>query len=324
MAHLSETQLRQCAEAAVDGRLAELAAAQHGVVSLTQLRGLGLGARAAQYRGARGRLHRVHRGVYAVGHRLLSPDGNRVAAVLACGPGAVLSHRSAAAAWGIRASHRARIEVTRTGRGRVSPRIEIHGVVSLAPDDTTHLRAIPITSLARTLVDLAAVIPEPALERAVHEAEVLRLLDVAAVHAAIARAPNRRGIAALRAILGTPSPGPTRSALERRFLALCRGGDLPMPRLNAWVALDERRVEVDALWEPERLIVELDGAATHHTTRRFHEDRRRDAALAARGYVVVRLTWPRVAGEPDAVVEELGRVLALRRAFAAHHDAAYG
>jgi very-short-patch-repair endonuclease len=169
-----------------------------------------------------------------------------------------------------------------------------------------------VTTVARTLVDLAGVLPGHALERAVHEAEVLRLLDVGAVHAAMARAPTSRGVGALRAILATASPGDTRSELERRFLALCRDAALPAPRLNAHVALDDRLVEVDALWQRQRLVVELDGVAAHLTTRGFHEDRRRDAALAARGYQVVRLTWERVARDADAVAGELLRVLQLR------------
>jgi very-short-patch-repair endonuclease len=293
--------------------VADLAARQHGVVSLAQLRAIGLGARAAQHRGVSGRLHRVHRGVYAVGYRLLSVDGMRMAAVLACGEGAVLSHRSAAAAWGLRPTARAAVEVTRAGRNRVGPPgIELHRARRLAPDDVTELRAIPITTVARTLVDLAAVLNPHALERAVHQAEVLQLLDVTATRAAMQRTPNRKGTKHFDSLLSVPSPGPTKSALEDRFLKLIRTASLPIPRLNAHVAARGRLIEVDALWPAERVIVELDGAAVHRTAKAFHEDRRRDTALAAEGYLVIRLTWQRIIQEPDAVLEELRRILALR------------
>jgi very-short-patch-repair endonuclease len=297
----------------LDRELAALAARQHGVVSLTQLRELGLSERGAQSRAERGALHRVHRGVYAVGHRLLTSDGARMAAVLACGPGAVLSHRSAAAAWGLRPSSRACAEVTTTHRGRGGrPGIEVRHVRSLVFADVDELRGVPITAVARTLVDLAGVLSADALERAVHEAEVLRFLDAAAVRDAADRAPNRRGSGRLRAALEAGDPGDTRSRLEERFLALCRCGRLPRPRLNVHVALFDRLIEVDALWRPERLVVELDGRAAHRTARAFEADRRRDAALAAEGYVVLRLTWKRLAQEPDAVVRELRTILAAR------------
>jgi hypothetical protein len=298
----------------VDASLAELAARQHGVVTLEQLRGLGLSTRGIHHRVAAGRLHRLHRAVYAVGHDDVSVDGRRIAAVLACGPRAVLSYRSAAAAWGLRPSARARWDVTTPRHGRRGlPGIELHEARSLSDDDVTTLRRIPITSVHRTLVDLAAVLPPDPLERAVHQAEVAGLLDVDAVHAVLARTTGRRGTGRLRAILAQPSPGPTRSALEERFLRLCRGGGLPIPRLNAHVDIaGGTLVEVDALWPAQRVVVELDGAAAHHTRRAFHADRGRDAALAAEGYVVVRLTWHRVTRERRHVCEQLRRVLAIR------------
>ncbi len=256
----------------------------------------------------------MHRGVYAVGHRVLSPDGYRMAAVLASGPNAVLSHRSAAAAWGVRPTARSRVEVTtpaRSGR-RGPPRVEIHRVTALAVDDVTCLRNLPITTIARTLLDLATVLSPHALERAVNQAEVLQVLDVTAVRAAIDRTPNRKGTKHLRAILSVPSPGPTRSKLEYRFLALCRRGDVQIPRLNTHVDTGGRLVEVDALWPQERLVAELDGGAVHHTPKAFEDDRAKDAALAARGYLVVRFTWHRITHEPRAVQAELRRILALR------------
>lgn len=293
--------------------MAELATHQHGVVALGHLEACGLSRRAVAYRGEGGSLHRVHRGVYAVGHPRLSVDGRRMAAVLACGPNAVLSHRSAAGAWGLRPTARARIEVTTTDRGRRGPpAIELHRVRHLDARDTTRLRAIPITTVARTLVDLAGILDPDALADAMHEAEVKRLLDVEAVEAAIDRANGRRGTTALRAALEEPSTGPTRSELERRFRALCRSGGLPPARLNQPLIIGDRELKPDALWPAQRVIVEVDGEDVHRTRRGFHQDRRRDAALAAEGYVVVRFTWQRIAHEHDQVLAELRRLLALR------------
>jgi hypothetical protein len=207
---------RSRAPAALDAALAALAARQHGVVSLAQLRALGLGSRGVQHRARKGRLHRLHRA--AVGHTALSRDGHRMAAVLACGPGAVLSHASAADAWGIRHTSQTRWDVTTTGRtGRTGPAaVRLHRVRALHEDDVGRLRGVPLTSVARTLVDLAAVLRPEALERAVHQAEVLRILDLAEVEAALARVPNRAGARRLRELLAEPSAGQTRSALEER------------------------------------------------------------------------------------------------------------
>jgi very-short-patch-repair endonuclease/predicted transcriptional regulator of viral defense system len=299
----------------LDEAIAGLAVRQHGVVALAQLRELGLSARAVQARAARGRLHRLYRGVYAVGHVALTVQGRRMAAVLACGPAAVLSHRSAAAAWGLRPTSRARLEVSTTARGcRGAAGIDVHRPRRIEPEDVDELDGVPITSVARTLVDLAAVLGPDALERAVHQAEVLQLLDVRQVDAALARSAGRRGTGRLRAIVREPSPGTTRSELEERFLALCRLARLPVPRLNLNLPTSEGLVEVDACWPMAQLVVELDGAAAHRTSRAFHADRRRDAALAAQGYVVVRLTWERVTREADAVADEIRRILARRRA----------
>jgi very-short-patch-repair endonuclease len=225
----------------------------------------------------------------------------------------VLSHRSAAAAWGLRPTDRAAHEVTTTRRGRGRrPGIEVCHVSDLSPADVMALRGIPITTVARTLLDLAGVVAPHVLERGVHEAEVLRLLDARAVTDAMKRAPFSRGIGVLRAILAEPTVGPTRSSLEERFVALCRRARLLQPYLNAHVRVGDRLIQVDALWPRERVVVELDGAAVHRTALAFEADRRRDAALAARGYVVVRLTWRRVADAPDTVVAELRTILTLR------------
>jgi len=192
------------------------------------------------------------------------------------------------------------------------PGVTLHTTRDLPHEDRTEVRGIPVTTVARTLVDLADLLDTDRLTRAVNEAEVLRLLDMRALTAALARANGRRGVGRLRVVLAEPSPGSTRSELETRFVALCRRGGLDPPRTNALLDLDGRQVEVDALWTRERLVAELDGAAFHQTRRAFHQDRRRDAGLAAAGYVVVRFTWQSVTQEGDGVIRELRRILEAR------------
>jgi very-short-patch-repair endonuclease len=301
--------LRPQAQTPIDRRIAELAAGQHGIVTLDQLVGVGLGVRAVAHRVATGRLHRLHRSVFAVGHTALTVDGRRLAAVWACGPGAALSHRSAGALWGLCRDGSARFEVlVQAFRRQPSALIRLRMTRRLEPDEVDELRAIPVTTVARTLVDLAAVLPANRLERALHEAEVLGLLDVMAVLAVAERRPGLRGVKRLRRLLHVPSAGMTRSELEERFLRLCRHA-VARPQLNAHVDVGDRLIEVDALWPGPRVVVELDGAAAHHTRRAFEADRRRDAALAAVGYLVLRFTWARVVHEAPAVIGELRAVL---------------
>ncbi|HEU4975929.1 MAG TPA: DUF559 domain-containing protein [Baekduia sp.] len=190
----------------------------------------------------------------------------------------------------------------------------LHHPRRLGVADTTTLRATPITTVARTLVDLADILDRDRLERAVHETEVLRLIDVDAVHDAIARAPGRSGRRRLLALLETYTAAPpTRNDLERRFLRLCRDYDLPTPRTNVHVDLGRPTLnELDAVFEAPRVIVELDGAAVHHTRRAFEDDRARDGALAARGWVVVRVTWRRLCDEPGAVAGDLRQIFRAR------------
>jgi very-short-patch-repair endonuclease len=202
-------------------------------------------------------------------------------------------------------------------RSHGTPNGQLHRTRSLSAEDITTLRGIPITTVARTLADLAAVLNTDQLERAVNQAEVLQLLDVNAVHAAIGRAPGRRGAKRLQVMLSAPSAGPTESEMEERFLALCRRGGLPTPRLNRSLWIGGREIRPDALWPAHGLAVELDGGAVHRTAKAFEDDRRRDAALAAQGYVVVRFTWQRVTHDGGAVLDELRQILALRSSEAA-------
>jgi hypothetical protein len=258
-----------------------------------------------------GRLHRVHVGVYAVGHRKLSAHGHRMAAVLACGPGAVFSHRAGAALWGLRASARPRIDVTVGRGGRGGPGIDVHRVRALHPDDRTVHDGIPVTTVARTLLDLAEVLRANEVERAFDEAERLRLLDMRALAAVCERATGRHGLRVLRPLLADarPSVAETRSPLERVFLSFCRDHGLPLPAVNVLAA----GFTVDALWPKQRLVVELDSYEFHGRSRgAFERDRARDAALQLAGYRVVRITWRRLTREPEAVAATIRALLDAR------------
>lgn len=292
--------------------IARIAESQHGLVAVHQLEGLGLRIGAIDKRVAAGRLHRIYQGVYAVGHSLLSTDGHRLAAVLACGPSAVLSHRSAAAHWGIRQDSRDRIDVTAPGRrGREPSGIDAHRHGSLHPSDRTVERGVPCTTLARTLLDLAGVVSPRQLRNAITQAEVQGLFDLGAVRRVIARSRRRRGVARLRRAISLLDPDDqrTRRELERRFLALCRRADLPAPEVNAPLSPAGIPIEADFLWRDARLIVETDGRATHGTARAFEEDRRRDQRLTLAGWDVIRCTWNQVVHEPESLIHTIRTLL---------------
>jgi very-short-patch-repair endonuclease len=236
-----------------------------------------------------------------------------MAAVLACGQGAVLSHRSAAALWGIRHTTRPTIDVT-LGRptGRVRPGVDIHRTRTLRSTDTTTNRRIPCTTVARTLLDLADVVDRGALERACGQAETLRLLDVAALEDVLTRANGRRGAPILRAALADyqPAMALSRSELERRFLRLCSDAALPSPRVNAWIRVDGDGFEVDFSWPEQRLIAEADGYRSHGTRAAFERDRRRDRLLQLARWRVIRFTWNQLASEPTEIAHTIRRLLA--------------
>jgi very-short-patch-repair endonuclease len=294
-----------------DPVVAGLAERQHGAVSTAQLRVAGLRSGAIEWRVKRGRLHRVHRGVYAVGHPRLTFRGTLWAAVLACGgvDAAALSHRTAAAVWDL-ATPPARPEVTTFAEHVSTSRIHVHRSHTLHPlDDVVRQPdGLPVTSVARTLVDLAADVTPHRLERMCHRAELLRRLDAREV-ARLLDGSRRRGAAGLRHALATLAPAEpdvTRSELEERFLALVADAGLPRPRVNATVA----GYEVDFLWPRRRLIVETDGAGAHLTAAAFERDRERDAALQVAGFRVVRVTWRQVVQDGPGVAAKLGALLA--------------
>jgi very-short-patch-repair endonuclease len=270
----------------VDARIAALAARQHGVVARRQLRALGLGEDAIDRRIARGGLHPRHRGVYAVGHTLTTRAGVWMAAVLAVGPDAVLSHRSAAALWSLRQS--TRVEV-------ISPRKRrIPGVLTrrilLPPDEITVRDGVPVTTPARTLFDLASVVTQRQLEHALNEAEIRRLTSPLPLDALIARHALRKGTIALRRALEKQRQiGETviRSDFETAFLDFTAQHGLPRPTTNQPLG----PYEPDAFWPDQRLIVELDSYDIHTTRQAFEQDRTRDRALTTAGYRTIRITW---------------------------------
>jgi hypothetical protein len=260
---------------------------REGVVAHSQLIRLGLSARTITRWVSDGRLHRVHRGVYAVGHPALTDHGRRMAAVKACGPGAVLSHQTAADLWGLRRSSSPAIHVTTPGRG--SPRgIRVRRVRRLHPDDLAECDGIPVTSVARTLLDLAAVLPQRQLIRAIEQAERLRRFDLGAIERLIERSRGRPGVKALRAALRATGPEPPRvnSAWERDFLDFCADLGIPRPELNVIV----EGYEVDALWRDEKVIVELDSWTFHRFRTAFEEDRRKVCRLQLKEYRVLPFT----------------------------------
>ena len=268
--------------------VAALAARQHGVVAHRQLLEIGFGRLAIQHQVECGRLHPMYVGIYAVGHSVVSLLGRWMAAVLACGPGAALSHRDAAALWQLRPSSGSRIHVSARGRTRHPRRgITVHRVRALDPRDITRRHGIPVTTVARTLLDLAETVLPRQLERAFEEAERRRLLDLRAVEDICRRSHGRHGLRPLGALLASArEPPATRSELERMFLDFCRDFDLPTPVFNAWVA----GYEVDVWWPGGKLIVELDSYAFHSTRAAFERDRIKSTSLKRAGYDPLRLT----------------------------------
>jgi very-short-patch-repair endonuclease len=296
-------------EGFVDVEVARLATRQHGVVARAQLVALGLSKGAIGRRVSSGRLHPLHRGAYAVGHRAVSRHGWWLAAVLACGDGALLSHRSAAALWGLRPTDRSRVEVTVSRRLRGRRDIEVREL-PLARDESATWDGVPVTSVPRTLMDLAAILTRPQLQRTAEQAEALRLTDPLTLDALLARYPGRPGIRNLRAVAKAGiQPTVTRSELERRFLEMLERADLPRPRVNAPIELADGWIEVDCAWPDRRVIVELDGHAHHATRAAFERDRARDRALQAAGWRVVRVTWRQLHQDAAAVAADLARLL---------------
>jgi very-short-patch-repair endonuclease/predicted transcriptional regulator of viral defense system len=293
-------------------RVLALAAQQHGVLARAQLLALGLSADGIKHRVRTGLLHPVRRAVYAVGRPNLTRHGRWMAAVLACGPDAVLSHESAAVLWGIRTREASTVEIAVPRRAaRFAPGCTVHRRV-LAPSEITERHGIPVTIPTRSLLDLAGRLGPRALEAAVNQADKLDLVDPEALRWALDAMKGRPGVPALRTLLDRRTFTLTDSELERRFLQIARKAGLPKPRTQARV----NGFLVDFYWPELKLVVETDGLRYHRTPAQQANDRRRDQAHTAAGLTPLRFTHAQVAYEPSSVQRTLSAV-AQRRAGAA-------
>jgi hypothetical protein len=281
---------------------------QEGVAALAQLVALGLGAAGVRKRARAGRLHRIYRAVYALTpSSLLSLNGRYLAAVLACGPGAVLSHRSAADLLGLRKTDRAPIDVTVPGNGwRRHQGIDIHRSTTLSPADITIVDGIPVTTVARTALDLAAVVRRRAVERALDQAEMLEVFDLNALKDQLARNPHHPGASILKAVLEEHTAGTTVtwSDLEELCLEVTRAAGVEPPQLNAYVdpGDGEPPIRPDFVWRAQRVALEADGFGTHKTRHAFEDDRRRDQRLISAGWRAVRVTQRQLKDERARIV----------------------
>lgn len=271
--------------AKADLAVASIAERQHGVISVWQLRDVGLDKHRVRHRALTGRLHQIHRGVYAVGHPRLSREGRWMAAVLACGDGAVISHRSAASLWELLPTGSlavSEVSVPSAGGRRRRDGIRLHRCSSLDQAAVTRRHGIPVTTPARTVSDLRRTVPEHESRRAIRQAELLRL-----------------------PIDSMATQDGTRSELEHRFLELCRQSGIPAPQVNVRIG----RFIVDFVWADRRLVVETDGYRYHRGRIAFEDDRSRDLELRALGYDVIRLTYRQVAGSPREVCSAVRKAL---------------
>jgi very-short-patch-repair endonuclease len=273
------------------------------VVSLTQLRELGVPEHVVRARRSAVRWYALHRGVFAVGHEALTGKSHLIAAVFACGPGALASHRAAGNQHGL--VDWSGIEVTAPRGRKPKPGIAVHRSRVLREADRTVVDGIPTTSVARTLVDMADVLSDERMAKAMRQAELLRVFDLRALERAWI--PGRRGEPRLRRVLANyrPEPHLLRSKAERRLKRLCKEHHLPQPQFNVHLA----GYEVDAYWPDAAFVLEFDGAETHQTIYAFHDDRRRDRALATRGIQVARVTWPDLG---PSLMEEVRAILRRR------------
>lgn len=292
-----------------DSIIRELAERQYGVVARRQLLALGVTEREIARRLPAGRLIPLHRGVYAVGHGALHPRARFMAAVLALGPSAVISHRTAASLHDLLSTSQTLIDLTVGGVRLVRSQrgLRIRTTTDWHPEDITQIDGIPVTSVARTLLDLAAILSPTQLRRALEQADRSGVLNLLALARALERRPRAKGRAKLQALLDEyTGASPTKSELERQFLQLIARAGLPDPRVNVLVG----GLEVDIYWPEWGLVVELDGRAFHSAPRAFEADRIRDARLQRLGLRVLRITDKRLTNEPDAVIED---ILALAR-----------
>jgi Transcriptional regulator, AbiEi antitoxin len=294
-----------------DSDLRRLVAAQHGVISRQQMRSLGMGDRAIDHALAVGRLHRVFRGVYAWGRPGIDEWGRLRAATLACGTGAVISHRSAAALLRLLDKGPAAIDVIAPpSRGRKIDGIRFHKVRPPRPEETGTVDGVPCTSPARTLVDLAGTVGDRTLRSCFERAAQRRLLDIPAIETAAD--PRRRGIKSLLALIEewrraapVAKKGRLKSPLEAKVLPLLVRRGFPPPLLNAPVDIAKSRIEVDFLWPEQRFALEADSRDFHGTEVAFERDRWRDRELMRVGYSTLRVTHRQAEAETDAIADAI-------------------
>jgi very-short-patch-repair endonuclease len=292
----------------VDGEIAVIATAQGGVIGAAQLCALALDRSAIRRRVRAGRLHPLHHGVYAVGHRVLGIEGRWWAAVIACGPGTSLGFASGGGAWGVGSHGGAVIDVI-VGPGGRSRRVGIrmHRVGPLPADELTTLRGLPITTPARTLLDLAASgLRARQLELAVDRAHQLQLLDFDDLRELTTRYPKRPGSPLLKAVVERYEPRDTRSRLEELVWELCATHGIPRPHVNTVI---EGKVR-DFCWPRQRLVVEADGYAWHRSPSALADDRERDVELTLAGWRTLRFTWTQVTRRPGYVRRAILHALA--------------
>lgn len=293
-----------------DRRLADLADRQYGLVALWQLSDLDRDL--ARQRADAGSLHRVRQGVYTVGHSLLPRKGHLMGAVLACGPGAVLSHRSAAYLHGILDDARSRVDVIAPNRrGRCPKGITAHRDGTLTCTDRAVIDGIPCTSLPRTLLDIAATEPPRTLRYAVNQAEVEGVFDLASVVELLKRSRGRRGVARLRLAIEDhdPQEQEARRGLERKLLRLFKRAGFRPAEVNGHVVIDGISMMPDFMWRDARLIVEADSRRVHGTVAAFEKDRERDQRLAVAGWTVIHITWRQVIDEPERITQTVRHLL---------------
>ena len=303
--HVVDAKLRG---ADVDAVIAELAARQHDVVGRVQLIAAGVSRMAIEHRLRARRLRRVHRGVYTTSHGELSADAWAMAGVLRAGEEAVLSGGSAGHRWGMLGSGPTRIEVTVPRERRQCRAVRFH-YGRIAEDEVTTLRGIPITSVSRTIFDLAATATPQRVAAAMKEAEVLRLTDCLSIPDLLARYPGRAGTRTLRAVTGEPVRR-TRSELELAFLEFVARRHLPLPETNVWLQIGDGWIEADCVWREQRVIAELDSHGVHDTLTAFESDRARDRRLAVRRWKPIRITWRHIHHEPHELESDLRVLLA--------------
>ncbi len=272
-----------------------------------QLLSIGLDDDGIGYRLKRGRLHRVHRGVYAVGHAPLRPVDRAAAAVLACGVRAALSHGSAMTLWGFWKRWDEPFHVT-VASDRKPEGIRIHRSRALLRRDVTAVDGIRVTSAARTLLDMAPRLPQKSLRRIINDARRAHILTLDALADVAQRSPSHPGAPLLKAEAANPH-NPTRSTGEDDFPGFCERYGLPIPQMNVVL----HGYEVDAYFQAEKLVVELDGWPYHNDRNSFEADRERDATMLMHGVATIRITYDRYEGEPDREGARLQKILRDRR-----------